>query len=91
MKKVSILLATMICGAVFMATNKNEDAKLEESLRGVWELKHQTFYESNMVTDTMYNLNGYRQVKMYSKGHIRRALLVDSVINNKNSTTFNYK
>ena len=70
MKKVSILLATVICAAVFMATNKNEDAKLEESLRGVWESKHQTFYESNMVTDTMYNLNGYRQVKMYSKGHI---------------------
>ena len=70
MKKVSLLLATAICALVFMAAFENEDAKLEESLRGVWELKHQTFYENNMVADTMFNLNGYRQVKMYSKGHI---------------------
>ena len=70
MKKVSLLLATAICALVFMAAYENEDAKLEESLRGVWELKHQTFYENNMVADTMFNLNGYRQVKMYSKGHI---------------------
>lgn len=70
MKKVTILLATAVCATLFMAALNNEDAELEKSLRGVWELKHQTFYENDVATDTMYNLNSYRQLKMYSKGHI---------------------
>ena len=53
-----------------MASYTNEDVKMEQALTGVWELKHQTFYDNNLVTDTMFNLNGYRQVKMYGKGHV---------------------
>ncbi|MDC7997716.1 hypothetical protein [Gilvibacter sediminis] len=70
MKKLTILFATALCGLVFMSTRTNNDTDLEKSLRGVWELKHQTMYENDLVTDTIYNLNGYRQVKIYSKGHI---------------------
>ena len=70
MKKLTILFATALCGLVFMSTRNNNDTDLENSLRGVWELKHQTMYENDLVSDTIYNLNGYRQVKVYSKGHV---------------------
>ena len=40
------------------------------NLEGVWELQHQFLYDDNQIQDTLYNLEGYRQVKMYSKGKI---------------------
>ncbi|MGY3794334.1 hypothetical protein [uncultured Aquimarina sp.] len=40
------------------------------NLEGVWDLKHQFLYDHNEISDTIYNINGYRQVKMYSKGKV---------------------
>ncbi|WP_299217029.1 hypothetical protein [uncultured Aquimarina sp.] len=40
------------------------------NLEGVWELQHQFLYEDNHISDTIFNTNGYRQVKMYSKGKV---------------------
>ena len=33
-------------------------------------MEHQYIYENNEILDTIYNLNGYRQVKIYSKGKV---------------------
>ncbi|RKN01206.1 hypothetical protein D7033_05130 [Aquimarina sp. AD10] len=50
---------------------KNDTPSTEPyNLEGVWELKHQFLYEDNQITDTVFNQNGYRQVKMYSKGKV---------------------
>lgn len=40
------------------------------NLEGVWELQHQFLYDHNEVSDTVLNQNGYRQIKMYSKGKV---------------------
>ncbi|WP_299252531.1 hypothetical protein [uncultured Aquimarina sp.] len=40
------------------------------NLEGVWNLKHQLLYDQNQVSDTIFNTNGYRQVKVYSKGKV---------------------
>ncbi|WP_298316438.1 hypothetical protein [uncultured Aquimarina sp.] len=40
------------------------------NLEGVWDLKHQLLYDHNQVSDTIFNTNGYRQVKIYSKGKV---------------------
>ncbi|WP_108804139.1 hypothetical protein [Aquimarina sp. Aq107] len=41
------------------------------NLEGVWDLKHQFLYDDhNEISDTILNPNGYRQVKMYSKGKV---------------------
>ncbi|WP_378173753.1 hypothetical protein [Aquimarina sp. SS2-1] len=40
------------------------------NLEGVWDLQYQLLYDNNQVSDTVFNINGYRQVKMYSKGKV---------------------
>jgi len=40
------------------------------NLEGVWELEHQFLYNDHQVSDTIFNTNGYRQVKIYSKGKV---------------------
>lgn len=70
MKKLSLIIAGLATAIVLMASITDSDKQLEMELQGVWELQHQTFYENNLVTDTLYNMNGYRQVKMYSKGKV---------------------
>ena len=70
MKKI-ILIACCLFGAiVFIAANKKATPLNVHSLEGVWDLRHQYIYENNEVLDTIYNLNGYRQVKIYSRGKV---------------------
>ncbi|MFD2562419.1 hypothetical protein [Aquimarina rubra] len=40
------------------------------NLEGVWDLQFQLLYDNNQVSDTIFNTNGYRQVKIYSKGKV---------------------
>lgn len=70
MKKLSILLGTLVLGFILIAANKSETPQFHSGLEGVWEQVHQTLYDNGQITDTMYNMNGYRQVKMYSKGKV---------------------
>ncbi|MDH7445578.1 hypothetical protein [Aquimarina sp. 2201CG14-23] len=52
--------------------HKNTNTPIDlYNLEGVWELKHQFLYDSdNQISDTIFNTNGYRQVKVYSKGKV---------------------
>lgn len=70
MKKITLLACCLLCGLIFISATYNESSPTAKSLEGVWELKHQFIFENNEILDTMYNLNGYRQVKMYSKGKV---------------------
>ncbi len=68
--KLLLLVCCYMMGATLIIsdglTNKNEELTLE----GVWELENQQMYENGMLSETLPNENGYRQVKMYSKGHV---------------------
>ncbi|MAL59688.1 MAG: hypothetical protein CMC14_06550 [Flavobacteriaceae bacterium] len=60
----------MLLAVIFIAASTTEGNQNEYTLEGVWEMKHQYIYENNEILDTLYNLNGYRQVKVYSKGKV---------------------
>lgn len=70
MKKITLLLASAAIAMILIAANSSEAPDTVHSLEGVWELEHQFIYEDNQVQDTLYNLGGYRQVKMYSRGKV---------------------
>ena len=70
MKKLVVIAFSMLLAVVFIAASTTEDDQKENSLEGVWEMEHQYIYENNEILDTLYNLNGYRQVKVYSKGKV---------------------
>lgn len=70
MKKLALLALSILLAVVFIAASTNEDIQNEYTLEGVWEMKHQYIYENNEILDTLFNLNGARQVKMYSKGKV---------------------
>lgn len=70
MKKIAILFFSVIFLFTLLSTSSKETTISNNSLQGVWELEHQFIYDNNETLDTLYNLNGYRQVKMYSKGKV---------------------
>ena len=70
MKKLFFLASVLFLGTVFLSATKINNTPIQNSLEGVWEMEHQFIYENNEVLDTLYNLNGYRQVKIYSKGKV---------------------
>lgn len=59
-----LMVATLVSG-----DGRNTiDEKL--TLEGVWELQNQQMYENDALSEVMENENGYRQVKIYSKGKV---------------------
>lgn len=70
MKKVSVIFGCIFAAIVLIAANKKNPPAELISLEGVWELQHQFIFEDGKVQDTLFNLDGYRQVKMYSKGKV---------------------
>ena len=69
MKNLVLILFGMC--SFFAITQEKEITVTEPyNLEGVWELKHQFLYQDNHITDTILNQNGYRQVKIYSKGKV---------------------
>ncbi len=70
MKKIVFILLGIF--SILAFTEKNNNTSIEPyNLEGVWELKHQFLYgENNRINDTVFNQNGYRQVKVYSKGKV---------------------
>lgn len=81
MKKISILVCCLVGSILFIAAVKKNDPPALHSLEGVWELKHQYLFENNEITDTLFDLNGKRQVKIYSKGKVMWARYSPSDIN----------
>ena len=70
MKKISLIAFCLVSTIVLISAAKKTTTVNAHSLEGVWELKHQYIYENNEILDTLYNLNEYRQVKIYSRGKV---------------------
>jgi len=70
MKKICLITCCLIAAIILIAAVEKDAPQNTYNLEGVWELKHQYIFENNEILDTLYNLDGYRQVKMYSKGKV---------------------
>ena len=70
MKPLVVFGCCLLALGLFTSATYQPPTSDTYSLEGVWELQHQFIYENNEVQDTLYNLNGYRQVKVYSKGKV---------------------
>ncbi|MEZ4779752.1 MAG: hypothetical protein R2786_10260 [Flavobacteriaceae bacterium] len=70
MKKFALLAFSLVLALLSISAIETDSIQSNYSLEGVWEMEHQYIYENNEILDTIYNLNGYRQVKMYSKGKV---------------------
>ncbi|MEZ4874297.1 MAG: hypothetical protein R2793_02275 [Flavobacteriaceae bacterium] len=71
MKTFAFTALSVFLAVLFLSATKKGSEQTTLSLEGVWELEHQFIYnDNNEILDTLYNLNGYRQVKMYSKGKV---------------------
>ncbi len=70
MKKICLITCCLIAAMILIAAVEKDAPQNTYNLEGVWELKHQYIFENNEILDTLYNLDGYRQVKMYSKGKV---------------------
>lgn len=70
MKKVILMVCCVIGAIAFISADKNNSQDNALSIEGVWELEHQFLYENSQVKDTIMNLNGYRQVKIYTRGKV---------------------
>ncbi len=46
------------------------DPPNKTSLEGTWELVSNYNYDNNVIIDTIYATNGYRQIKMYYNGKV---------------------
>jgi len=69
MKKLltsALALALLISATAFISSKP----QAENSLEGTWELINRYNWEDGYVSDTLQNTNGYRQVKIYSKGKV---------------------
>ncbi|RZT00253.1 hypothetical protein [Aquimarina brevivitae] len=66
------IILIIFCSLVMTSAGLPEFNKTSNvaNLEGVWELEHQFMYENNEVSDTIFNPNGYRQIKMFSKGKV---------------------
>ncbi len=62
-----ILLLILLVSATNFPTSNYQT---EPSLEGTWELVNRFNYDGQNVMDTLHNTNGYRQVKIYSKGKV---------------------
>lgn len=70
MKKLLGLVFLML---ILVSATEFTSSKLQttaNSLEGTWELMNRFDYDNGNVSDTLLNNNGYRQIKIYSKGKV---------------------
>lgn len=70
MKKISLIVLSICCAVIFISSTIEQPAPELHSIEGVWEMKHQYIYENNEIQDTLFDVNGERQVKIYSNGKV---------------------
>ncbi|MFS4457147.1 hypothetical protein [Maribacter sp. 2304DJ31-5] len=69
MKKLLGLFFLMLL-LVSATTFTSSKLQTASSLEGTWELINRYNYDESGVSDTLQNVNGYRQIKIYSKGKV---------------------
>ena len=68
--KTLMMICFYVMGATLITSDGWNADEPTMSLEGVWELENQQMYENGMLSEMLPNENGYRQVKMYSKGKV---------------------
>lgn len=68
--KALLLFSCYLMVATLVLSDGGNITDEKISLEGVWELQNQQMYEDGSLSETLENENGYRQVKMYSKGKV---------------------
>ncbi|WP_035335534.1 hypothetical protein [Dokdonia sp. PRO95] len=68
--KTLMMICFYVMGATLITSDGWNTDEPTMSLEGVWELENQQMYENGMLSEMLPNENGYRQVKMYSKGKV---------------------
>ena len=61
------LMLILVSATNFTTSIQQTDSN---SLEGTWELMNRFDYDNGNVSDTLLNNNGYRQIKIYSKGKV---------------------
>ena len=70
-KQLLILTGVVLMAFLLIASHRlPNDPITSQQLEGVWEMEHQYMYENGEITDTMFNMHGYRQVKIYSNSKV---------------------
>ncbi|MGB6153886.1 MAG: hypothetical protein WBG48_18020 [Pricia sp.] len=64
--KLALVLVLFISATALLSLKPQS----ENSLEGTWELVNRYNWEDGNVSDTLPNTNGYRQIKIYSKGKV---------------------
>lgn len=67
-KLIKLVLVMLILVSVAGLTSLKPQS--DNSLEGTWELINRYNWEDGNVSDTLANTNGYRQIKIYSKGKV---------------------
>lgn len=62
-------LMLLLVGATSLTSAKLQTTA-NSSLEGTWELVNRYNYDENGISDTLQNTNGYRQIKIFSKGKV---------------------
>ncbi|MDG3583486.1 hypothetical protein [Galbibacter pacificus] len=66
----TIFYPLVIVFALVLLSGTSEDDDQKNSIQGVWELENRYTYDNNTVIDTIHNVDGYRQIKMYHEGKV---------------------
>jgi len=69
-KLIKFSLALVLMISVTALISSRPQTQSENSLEGTWELINRYNWGDGFVLDTLPNTNGYRQVKIYSKGKV---------------------
>lgn len=69
-KLLGLAFLMLILVSITSMTSAKLQTAANSSLEGTWELINRYNYEETGVTDTLQNVNGYRQIKIYTKGKV---------------------
>jgi hypothetical protein len=71
MKKLfGLAFSMLLLVSITSMTSSKLRTATNSSLEGTWELINRYNYDESGVSDTLQNVNGYRQIKIYSKGKV---------------------
>ena len=68
--KTILVFCFYVMGATLFQSDGLNTQSQKMTLEGVWELENQQLYDDGSLSENVENENGYRQVKIYSKGRV---------------------
>jgi len=69
-KLLGLAFLMLVLVSITSMTSSKLQTATNSSLEGTWELINRYNYDDNGISDTLQNINGYRQIKIFSKGKV---------------------